>query len=172
MKKTILLACVLFFICITVNSQITKGNWILGGDAIIKGYKFENSEKYRYYAEFFPKVGYFVSDKLVVGGEVGLYKAENSFLYTSFVPFSRYYLLDSDKNINPFFEGGFGVKHFKYRGDEGVLTEVMYYFKAGTSIFFTNSAALNITLNYKRDSFQFHKEISVAFGVQIHLEKK
>ncbi|SDX06525.1 hypothetical protein SAMN05444411_1036 [Lutibacter oricola] len=172
MKKNIFLALVLCCICITVKGQISKGNWMLGGDVIVKGFKHEDSEKYLYYAELFPKVGYFVSDKLVVGGEVGFYKAENSSLYTSFVPFCRYYLLDYDKKNNPFVEGGVGFKYHEYNKLEESLTELMHYFKAGVSAFFTNSTALNITLNYKRNSFQFDKEISMAVGVQIHLEKK
>ncbi|WP_456421107.1 hypothetical protein [Lutibacter sp.] len=172
MKKITLIVSILLF-SISANSQITKGNWMFGGDAIIRGYKFENSEKFRYYTEIFPKAGYFVIDKLVVGSEIGVFINEAT-LYTSFVPFTRYYLLDVEKKVNPFIEGGVGLERISYKRGSGdpTLTEFMYQFKVGTSIFFTNSVGLNITLNYKNNSFQFDQEISVAFGFQIHLEKK
>ena len=172
MKKNILISSILLFITISAYSQITKGNWMFGGDAIIQGYKFENSEKFNYYAEIFPKAGYFVIDKLVVGSEIGVY-INNATFYTSFVPFTRYYLLDDKKIVNPFIEGGLGLKNISYKKGSGdpTLTEFMYQFKIGTSIFLTNSVGVNMTLNYKNNSFQFDQEISVAFGFQIHLEK-
>jgi len=171
MKKITLILLVLLFTTITANSQITKGNWMFGGDAIIQGYKFKNSEKFNYYAEIFPKAGYFVIDKLVVGSEIGIF-INNATFYTSFVPFTRYYLLSPEKIINPFIEGGLGLKLINYKSSDKSITEFMYQFKLGTSIFFTNSVGLNVTLNYKKNSFQFDQEISVAFGFQIHLEKK
>ncbi|PCH49895.1 MAG: hypothetical protein COC22_06165 [Flavobacteriaceae bacterium] len=172
MKKIILIVSILLF-TIRVSSQITKDNWMFGGDAIIQGYKFKNSKKFNYYAEIFPKAGYFVIDKFVVGGEIGIFINEAT-LYTSFVPFTRYYLLDVEKKVNPFIEGGLGLKNISYKRGSGdpTLTEFMYQFKLGTSIFFTNSVGLNVTLNYKKNSFQFDQEISVAFGFQIHLEKR
>ncbi|WP_445956176.1 hypothetical protein [Yeosuana sp.] len=171
MKKITLILSILLF-TLSVKAQITKGNWMFGGDAIIQGYKFKNSEKFNYYAEIFPKAGYFVIDKLVIGSEIGIFINSATF-YTSFVPFTRYYLLSPEKTINPFIEGGLGFKNIKDKQDiDPTLTEFMYQFKLGTSIFFTNSVGLNVTLNYKNNSFQFDQEISVAFGFQIHLEKK
>jgi hypothetical protein len=98
MKKTTLILSILLFTAITANSQITKGNWMFGGDAILQGYKFKNQEKFIYYAEIFPKAGYFVIDKLVVGSEIGIF-INNGTFYTSFVPFTRYYLLSPKKII-------------------------------------------------------------------------
>jgi len=171
MKKIILILPILLF-SFSAKSQITKGNWMFGGDAIIHGYKFKDSKKFNYYAEIFPKAGYFIKDKLVVGSEIGIFINRGTF-YTSFVPFARYYLLEPEKIINPFIEGGLGIKNISYKKSSNpTFTEFMYQFKIGTSIFFTNSVALNMTLNYKKHSFQFDQEISVAFGFQIHLEKK
>ena len=144
---------------------------MFGGDAILQGFKFEDTEKFEYYAEIFPKAGYFLKDQFVVGGEIGLF-FNNAGIYTSLVPFARYYILGNDKIINPFIEGGLGYKNFKYpNSNTPSLNEFMYQFKLGTSLFFTNSVALNFTLNYKRNSFQFDQEISAALGFQIHLIK-
>ena len=170
MKKIILIVSILLF-TIRVSSQITKDNWMFGGDAIIQGYKFKNSKKFNYYAEIFPKAGYFVIDKFVVGGEIGIFINEAT-LYTSFVPFTRYYLLDVKKIVNPFLEGGVGIKIIKDRQIESTSNRFIYQLKAGISIFFTNSVGLNVTLNYKDNyPFQSVQEISVAFGFQIHLKK-
>jgi hypothetical protein len=147
---------------------------MFGGDAILQGYKFENQDKFIYYAEMFPKAGYFIKNKFVIGSEVGIY-INNSTFYKSLVPFTRYYFLDNEKIINPFIEGGLGFKNVSYHklssGNPSV-NEFMYQFKVGTSLFFTNSVALNLTFNYKKNSFNFDEELSLAFGFQIHLLKK
>jgi hypothetical protein len=169
MKKTILFITILF-LTISIKAQTTKGNWMFGGDAILQGYKIENQAKFIYYAEIFPKAGYFIKDQFVIGSEIGVFVNKDNF-YTSLVPFARYYLFDNEKVINPFIESGLGLRNVHY-DDSDSLTELMYQFKAGTSIFFTNSVALNLTLNYKKNSFQFRDEISLAFGFQIHLQKK
>lgn len=161
----------LFMTTTAVKSQITKGNWMFGGDAILQGFKFEDTEKFEYYAEVFPKAGYFLKDQFVVGGEIGLFFNDGT-NYTSFLPFGRYYFFNNEKVINPFIEGGFGYKNITYpKSETTTISEFMYQFKAGTSVFFTNSVALNLTLNYKRNSFQFDQEISAALGFQIHLIK-
>jgi hypothetical protein len=171
MKKTILVVTILLF-SINVKAQITKGYWMFGGDAIVRGYKFDNSTKFNYYAEIFPKAGYFIADKFVIGSEIGLF-INNATFYTSLIPFTRYYLLPPDKIFNPFVEGGLGFKNIISRGTgDSSITELMYQLKVGASIFFNKSVAFNITLNYKKNSFQFDEEISMAFGFQIHLEKK
>ena len=171
MKKTIYTTILICIFSLTTHSQITEGNWMVGGDAIIRGYKFENSEKFNYYAEIFPKVGYFISDKFVVGSEIGVFINEATF-YTSFVPFTRYYLLDVEKIVNPFIEGGVGIKIIKDRQIESTSNRFIYQLKAGISIFFTNSVGLNVTLNYKDNyPFQSTQEISVAFGFQVHFKK-
>ena len=170
MKKIVLIISILFF-SISVKSQITKGYWMFGGDAIVRGYKFDNSTKFNYYAEIFPKVGYFISDKFVVGSEIGLFINKDNF-HTSLAPFARYYFFNNEKILNPFIEGGFGLKRLSFKSDTKSINEFMSQLKIGTSIFFTNSVALNITLNYKHNSFNYKEELSIAFGFQIHLQKK
>ncbi len=171
MKKTILILT-FFLIAINLKAQTTQGNWMFGGDAILQGYKFENQEKFKYYAEIFPKAGYFIKDQFVIGSEVGIYISEVNF-YTSLVPFVRYYLFNNEKIINPFIESGIGFENISNRkNSQPDITELMYQFKIGSSIFFTNSVALNLTLNYKKNSFRFDEELSVAIGFQIHLQKK
>lgn len=171
MKKILFTLLASILLSTNASSQITKGNWMYGGDATFRGYKFENSEKYTYYAEVFPKAGYFFADNFVAGSEIGVY-INNATYYTSFVPFARYYILDSEKILNPFVEGGIGIELINYKNSDQSFNELMYQFKFGSSIFFTSSSALNITLNYKNNSFEFDQEISLAIGFQIHLEKK
>ncbi len=171
MKKTILFLAILF-LTMNLKGQITKGNWMFGGDAILQGYKFENQEKFKYYAEIFPKAGYFIKDQFVIGSEIGIYISDAAF-YSSLIPFARYYFFDSEKIINPFIEGGVGIENISNKNSSiSDITELMYQFKIGSSIFFTNSVALNLTLNYKKNSFRFDEELSVAIGFQIHLQKK
>jgi hypothetical protein len=173
MKKATLILTILLF-TINLNAQTEKGNWMFGGDAILQGYKFEAQDKFIYYAEIFPKAGYFIKDQFVIGSEVGIF-INNATLYTSLVPFARYYFFKNEKTLNPFIEGGVGFKNVSYHklaSGTPIINEFMYQVKIGTSLFFTNSVALNLTLNYKKNSFQFNKELSIAFGFQIHLQKK
>ncbi len=170
MKKTILILTVLI-LTNTAKAQITKGNWMFGGDAIIQGYKFENQKEFKYHAEIFPKVGYFVKDQFVIGCEIGIFINEATF-YSSLVPFARYYLFNSEKTVNPFVEAGLGLKHISFTSTNITNNEFMSQIKIGTSLFLTNSIALNFTLNYKKNSFRFDQELTIALGFQIHLQKK
>ncbi len=174
MKKTILILT-FFLIAINLKAQTTQGNWMFGGDVILQGYKFENQvnkNKFNYHVEIFPKAGYFIKDQFVIGSEIGVFINEATF-YTSLVPFARYYLFNNEKILNPFLEGGFGFKNISYKSSSSKnLNDFMYQFKIGTSLFFTNSVALNLSLNYKKNSFQFDEELSLAFGFQIHLIRK
>ncbi len=172
MKKTILILT--FFLIVTnLKAQTTQGNWMFGGDAILQGYKHKNQDNFIYYAEIFPKAGYFIKDQFVIGSEIGIFVNKITF-YSSLVPFARFYFLDNEKIINPFIEGGLGFKNISYeKGSVNPsVNEFMYQFKVGTSLFFTNSVALNLTFNYKKNSFNFDEELSLAFGFQIHLQKK
>ena len=109
MKTNFLLtSLVIVLFSLTVNSQITKGNWMVGGEGVIRGYKFSNEDKYTFNAELFPKSGYFILDKLAVGGEIGVF-IDRGNLYSSFVPFSRYYLLNEEKIVIPYVEAGIGL---------------------------------------------------------------
>jgi hypothetical protein len=170
MKKTIFFLTILF-LTISIKAQTTKGNWMFGGDAILQGYKFENQDKFRYYAEIFPKAGYFIKDQFVIGSEIGVFVNKDNF-HTSLIPFARYYFFNNEKILNPFIEGGLGLKHMSYTSGSESINRFMSQVKVGASIFFTNSVALNLTLNYKHNSFNYKEELSIAFGFQIHLQKK
>ena len=105
---------------LTINSQITKGNWMVGGSGNISMYENkyngvgnETSNK-GIGMNISPNIGYFLVDRFVLGAPLGVgytipKDAQNSFSY-GIGPYSRYYFLEEDKNWWRRARGKGGVK--------------------------------------------------------------
>jgi len=60
----------LFLFSLASNAQITKGNWLVGGDASFTSTKYASEATASYTQTYFqisPKVGYFLFDKFAAG---------------------------------------------------------------------------------------------------------
>ncbi len=184
--KTLFIATLLF--TITANSQITKGNWMVGGDASFNYYKNEPKENpsdgsfYNFNNDgnydllIRPNLGYFVIDKLAIGTIVdfGLAKSENADFEINnsrftLGLFARYYFLKSENRYNIFFEPSISRTTYRLIGNSAT-----YAFKAGNSIFLNSSVALETSLNYSVTSSITNtgKRLFFGLGIQIHLEKE
>lgn len=187
MKTLKLFFFIVFAFTITANAQITKGNWMVGGDASFFTNKSESENNGNNYSSetsyimISPNIGYFVADKLV--GGIGLQfsfvdpgKTFNSQSY-SFGPYVRYYFLKPENLINVFsqvdYTFGFGKNGLDQKDDSNG-----YGLKAGTVIFFNSSVGLEFSLNYRNSKVKYDdgdngstKQFLVGVGLQIHLEK-
>lgn len=183
MKKIQLFLCSALFFAAAAQSQITKGNWLVGGSASFSSFesKFHNNgsdiTQTGLSFQINPNVGYFFVDKLAVGilPAFGYYNPSgsnnNSYSY-GFGPFIKYYFLKPDKLINPFAQASFGFNEGRNEASS-ISKSSGYDLKAGTAIFFNSSVALEVAINYdynKIDNTQ-NNNISLAIGFQIHLEK-
>ena len=118
--KIIKLFIISVLFTLTANSQITKGNWLMGGNASISYTKsipkqtntYLNSAEGKTFSILLqPNIGYFVVDKFAIGLKLGVtntYPTNQSFQINqtqfSISPFLRYYLLKTDKPFNIFVE--------------------------------------------------------------------
>lgn len=172
---SLIAVCFLF----TSKAQITKGNWLVGGNGTISKQqeKLFGTDIKSTNIQLNPDLAYFIIDKFSVGlspsfGYVDL-KAptyQNKTTSWGVGPFVRYYFLPTENRINLF--GGTSYQYLSYSNGGNEHT---FLFSGGPAIFFNTSVALEITANYK--IFQIHntntssKTFFIAIGFQIHLEK-
>ncbi len=171
---------------LSVHSQITKGNWMVGGSGSFINYKNtypdNNTERTYtgYYLDLSPNVGYFVVDNFSIGSVVSFSFGnpsgpDNNNLGFGLAPFVRYYFRKSDKIINPFIQASYGF----YRGKKqsgGYNKSSEYRLKGGSAFFLNSSVAVEFTIEYNSSLKNFNNNqydnITTGIGLQIHLEKE
>ena len=185
MKKFALIFLITFFTTIT-NAQITKGNWMVGGDGYYSNSSFESKTKSNivtsnsgsYDAAIRPNIGYFFADKLVIGLSTvtGISKTNgNSTAVFSYGggAFARYYLLKTDKTINILTD----ISYQYYLNSQTDDKASVFVLKGGPVIFLNSSVALELTLNYGLTNLNSTfgtttvNNYDFRIGLQIHLEK-
>jgi hypothetical protein len=167
-----LIATLLLGLC--ANAQITKGNWMMGGNAgfssgktIVNGISSEITN-----ALFInPNIGYFFIDKLAVGTKSRLTFYNISTNY-DLGPFVRYYFLEKEKPINIFSEVNYRIQKNSQNDD---FKAENFNIKAGGVYFLNSSVGLELALNYASQKTNQDSEIRNVFlevGFQIHLERE
>jgi len=202
MKKVMLS----FFAIISINlsyGQITEGNWLVGGfgqfsassstNTNVSPAREQNVKAFNISVS--PNIGYFIKDRFAVGlrpsltwgkGKVGdAFAPDGSVLGSGgkssqirFVigPFSRYYLLDTEKPFNILIEAAYqyGI------GSSKPLNERQSIFSAGIGpvIYFNSSVGLEFLLGYNNTILNAEgyyrnskNSVQLNIGLQIHLEK-
>lgn len=193
MKKITLLAALLVGGILTSNAQsklpvetpklsekvgttpIKKGNWLVGASVGSTGYSFE---KESFSLDVMPRAGYFISDGIAVGLEVGggletVKDGDNIWNY-KFAPFVRYYFPEGASATGRFFgQGDIGVT-----GYSATDSDVSFAFgiAGGYSHFVSRNVALEATVGYnysKSDKGTVAKQsgLGLAVGFQIFLGK-
>ncbi|UOK43079.1 MULTISPECIES: hypothetical protein [Flavobacterium] len=177
-KFLLFITLVSFF---TSNAQITKGNWMVGGDASYTNSKVTDSNNKiigsSNSVRIFPNIGYFVIDKFALGinGNFNYGKGNGSASSIGYGagPFARYYFLDTENSINLFAEANYNYWISKTQGfDSGNGSS--YKFKVGPVIYFNSSVGLEMSLSYNTEKLSDYtsKYFIVGFGLQVHLEKE
>lgn len=189
MKKTILLIITAGFIFCNANSQITKGNWMVGGSGSFSTNNVSATRFQTTNIEIKPSIGFFIATKLAAGlkfsyisedlskfaqmtGSPGL--TVHSFLIG---PFVRYYFLEPEKMVNFFAEANYSYGTYKSTGiftiSDGKSNDLSL--ALGSAIYFNSSVAIefslgyysthDVTYGYNNNGFQ------LGIGFQIYLEK-
>ena len=182
MKKFILLilaACISFS---NVKSQITKGNWMVGGNGLFSS----QSENLRgtnvngLNIGLLPGIGYFFIDKFAGGARISFYYNKlqyngvaSSSTQLGLGPFLRYYFLNPENRVNLFAE-----TYYQYAFISGSnlksYNENTFRFSAGPVVYFNSSVGLEFTLNYElfnsNSTNTDAKTFFLGIGFQIHLE--
>jgi hypothetical protein len=183
--KHLFIATILF--TLSAHSQITKGNWMVGGSGSFTNYKStypDNNTKSTqagYALDLAPNVGYFVVDNFSIGSIVGFSfnnpsGSANNSLSFGLAPFVRYYFRKSEKIINPFLQASYGFNISRNQIQEGNRKSSDYRLKGGTAFFLNSSVALEISIEYNSainnyNNFQYDN-FTTGVGLQIHLEKE
>jgi hypothetical protein len=111
---------------------------------------------------FNPSVGYMVSNNVLIGLSVGLFKYiekaagdKESFTTYSIAPNVRAYFAKEGK-VLPFAEIRGGIISMKYSGDEEADTAPFFNIKGGTAIFLNTKVSLDIFVDYtfSKDSYE------------------
>lgn len=176
--KTLFFATLLF--TMTASAQITKGNWMVGGDGYFTNSKATNSTGVLGSSNgvgISPNIGYFFADKLAVGVRASFNYGKASGGPSSIgfggSPFVRYYFLKPEKSVNVFVDANYGYTVSKTEGRDSETSRA-YNLKAGPVVYFNSSVGLELTLNYSK-SFNpndfVYQNFYAALGFQIHLKK-
>lgn len=198
MTKQIKLLMLLATFCTSsIYSQLTQGNWLVGGSGSFYSYNQTYTSSgintnYKYTSiDLSASVGHFIIDKLVVGlvPSFSYYKGTDPNQGTvarptkfAIGPFARYYFLDTDKGYNLLvdarYQFGINKDPLPPQG-KGKLSN--FSIMAGPEIFFNQSVGMEILLGYKATSETIDNQtkyqdkrngFQVMIGFQIHLEKK
>ena len=190
MKKNTLFLILAFAFSLTTTAQITKGNWMFGGNASYsnkEGFNnnFKNDKLKITEIDLKANAGYFFIDQLQAGVRVSYlnYNLKNDLSggsnkhWFKYGAYSRYYFLKPEKIVNIFLDGEyfFGNRIY-YNGDYKDKLDG-FSISAGPTIFFTNSVAMELAVNYSTTNFKgindyTENNLQFILGFQIFLEKQ
>ncbi len=191
MKRIFVITLCILYINLKANCQITKGNWMIGGNATFTSNNVHALGFTNKYTEIqlSPAGGYFLANKLAAGlkFDVNFYidRRKSSFTNSTvgnvshyiFGPFARYYLLEQENRVNLFAEGSYAYGILRTNNTVTTATSSFYHytFLAGPVVYFNQSVGIEFTIGYyhskninidnSKNSFQ------MGLGLQVHLEK-
>lgn len=172
MKK--LFFAVFFFGLIgSLDAQIMKNDWLLGGGIKFASNKVADVKTNMF--EFSPNAGYFFVNNFAGGlrADINSVKLEDEDAVSSTLisPFLRYYFLPGDNKVNIMVDGSFGFGSTSGVGE--TKSQSGFGFAAGPAIFLNKHTALEFTLGYNSIKFEDDPDRSNTFtvgvGFQIHL---
>ncbi len=194
MNKIIMLALCMLLSGFAADAQITKGNWMMGGNVGFSATKERGAAKInRTLFDIQPGTGYFFADKLVAGLKLGYSNgtnrtiedntySEGKVIKYTFGPFARYYFLPTGNSFNILADAGYryGIRRGR-GGSPGTATPWSKYdthtftFSTGTVLFLNTCVGLELLLGYSTEKVVHYRgnngSLLLNAGLQIHLEK-
>lgn len=183
MKKITILSVAILLFAITANSQITKGNWLVGGNGRFSSQieTLNGAKVNGFLIGLTPNIGYFFIDKFAAGTKISFnynetkyYGSVSKSTQLGLGPFLRYYFLNKDNRINVFAESEYQYLRSSSNGTHD--NQNTFTFSAGPVIYFNSSVGLELTANYEiiktEKSLSDAKTFFVSVGFQVHLEKE
>ncbi len=192
MKKLFFFAGLIMFFT-NAKSQLTKGNWLMGGTGSYSRQKSSGADatnSRRRLIELKPNIGYFFTDKFATGlrTDITLTKdkypqtdgTETEAVQNSFGlgPFVRYYFLNAENRFNIFSDADLLYSNLTVKGTgraQSSFKTLAYTLSAGGVAFLNSSVGLECMVSYYgSNAFDYDakgKTISFRIGFQIHLEK-
>ena len=171
--KKVLLAAIVLMSAQAGFSQISKGNWLVGGSA---GFASEKQGDFKTTTvNISPDAGYFFIDHFAAGLRVGFTSAKetgtDAVSAFAVAPFARYYFLPTAQTVNVFADGEYGFGSAKSSGVSASVNE--FKISAGPAVFVSPSVALEFALYYQSMGGKYYVERANTFGLnigfQVHL---
>lgn len=182
MKKVLSLLMVFsFFLLTKTQAQLQQGNILVGGD--IANLNLTLGGGGYFTASLSPKVGFFIRDNVVIGGQVDFGIATGSGAGTSTTygvgAFGRYYFSDPKtvvlKHGRFFFEGNVGIQGVSLSGGSNT-TGLGIGVGPGYAYFITPNIGLETLLKYNGivgfGSQAYNSNLNLGVGFQIYLPGK
>ena len=175
--------CIILILLYSSNvySQITKNNWLMGGQLSFDHRKTttDRSEISSTVFQGKPNIGYFFIDKLAGGIEFDLiHRVSNLSSKTRATtfgvgPFIRYYFLNTDSRVNLVSDVRIAFHVASNSQTAGNSSFTSYSFSAGPAIFLNSSVAMELLIGYTgyKESTATNNGIRASIGFQIHLER-
>lgn len=158
-----------------LNSQLSKGNFLLGGNLSFEYSNHSESEEGTTQLTVKPDVGFFLMDRIAAGLQVDLSMTGNRgdrYVTLMLGPFVRYYFLPGDKKINVLAEADFMLGSEKYTGfsSEG---KTAIGLSAGPVFFISPQVGVETmlswrTLKYSNDEGRINS-LGLSVGFQVYL---
>jgi len=178
--KKVLLAAIVLMSAQAGFSQISKGQWLVGGTA---GFNSNKQGSYKSTTvTISPDAGYFFIDQFAAGLRIGFsstsVKDGGSSTFFAAAPFARYYFLPTGQNVNVFADAEYGFGSGKSTGSSSEsLNE--YTISAGPAVFLSPNTALEFALYYNSMGGKYYENgagdrdnnFGLRIGFQVHLGK-
>ncbi|TRX16428.1 outer membrane beta-barrel protein [Flavobacterium franklandianum] len=175
---------------LSAHSQITKGNWMVGGNGSFSNKEFynnsfKNDKLKTSELSINANVGYFIIDKLQAGVRVGYNdsKIKNGIsddgdrYWVKYGAYTRYYFLKPEKLVNIYLDGEYFFGNNAFSSGQYKERQDGYSVSLGPTIFFNSSVAMELGINYSSAKFRVlndatQNNLQFTIGFQIFLEKE
>lgn len=175
MKRFLCVLMISFFIVQSADAQVEKGYNLVGGSMNI------GMDSDRFVFALMPVLGWFVKDRLAVGGQIFLYVNDVEFgtaFLISLMPFCRYYFGKS--NTKFFVHGAIGIGsqtywsiyyYPEYTKRKRSETDFNYDLRAGVAHFIVDQVALEGALVYRKHGLTSEDfgNFGIDVGIQVHI---
>ena len=179
-RKILLISFGILFLMFNGKAQITKGNWLVGGNATLESTKYRAGDVYNQTVSEIGvnhNIGYFFLDKFSAGLKtsiaIRIVKDDRDTEHSTRLnigPFVRYYFLPVSNMVNILAEGYYG-----YATGINMTKGKRASFFTGPVIFLNNVIGLEFLVGYSSVKYSKYSEVDnsilMNIGLQVHLEK-
>lgn len=178
MKKLILVV-LLAFIPNLMHSQISKGDYLLGGSiylGYVDGNYFNGSDNdnRQFSISLNPSAGYFIKDKFAIGTSLSYnfnYNIKNNSSYHGLAigPYLKYYFLEKERNVNVFSRLSYNFEI----NESFENSRSNFNIGAGPVFFINKSIAIETGIYYNYSKFENYNihNIYMGAGFNLHLDR-
>lgn len=185
MKQITILVFAVLLLSLKTNSQITRGDWLFGGNISFSSIKSTSDLGTNTTAtiQSAGNAGYFFIDRLVAGIKPNIFfsnfknqSGNNWSNRSSLGPFLRYYFLPVKQRTNLFVESSYAFGTSKVSNQKAFHSNSFSFF-TGPVFFLNSSVGLELSVGYvqlksKDIANSKTNTVQVAIGLQYHLEKE